>query len=263
MSSFLLSEKMLSWPSALNRTKQSEFSLTEVFWVKIIDRKSMKAKKVQSAVLIQESSYRTIPWKNGLGATSEIAIFPPESSIADNNFIWRLSTAEMNESGVFSSFPKHERILVLIEGAGIKLIFDSSELGPEVLLSKHQIHSFPGASVPKYELLQGKVRDFNLIYHPEEVRPYLKVVQIEDKPRSFKMEGDIAFLFGLSGKVAVSLYPGEEKFELSYAETLLVNPSKNLDGDERLILLESTEKMSSLILIEIFYSKEKPFIKSN
>lgn len=53
-------------------------------------------------------------WKNGLGLTTEIAVEPPDATLAD--FDWRLSMARIDADGPFSRFPNIDRLLVVLEG---------------------------------------------------------------------------------------------------------------------------------------------------
>jgi len=55
-----------------------------------------------------------MPWKNGLGVTTEILIEPSDATIG--NFDWRLSMARINADGPFSSFPNIDRLLLVLEG---------------------------------------------------------------------------------------------------------------------------------------------------
>jgi environmental stress-induced protein Ves len=60
-----------------------------------------------------------MPWRNGQGMTREIAREPA----AGENFLWRLSIAEIAASCDFSLFPGYDRTIALIEGAGMLLEF--------------------------------------------------------------------------------------------------------------------------------------------
>ena len=80
--------------------------------------------------------YRTMPWKNGAGSTTELVIEPPGATLADG-FHWRVSMATVAESGPFSSFPGYDRTLLLLEGQGLEL-----EHGP------HGRVLLPGPLVP-------------------------------------------------------------------------------------------------------------------
>ncbi|MEP6831061.1 MAG: HutD family protein [Rhizomicrobium sp.] len=53
-------------------------------------------------------------WKNGKGVTSELAIFPRDADL--ETFGWRVSIAEVRESGPFSNFPGIDRLLAVLEG---------------------------------------------------------------------------------------------------------------------------------------------------
>jgi environmental stress-induced protein Ves len=44
-----------------------------------------------------------MPWKNGGGETTEIAVFPDGAGLSD--FDWRVSMARVDGDGPFSSFP--------------------------------------------------------------------------------------------------------------------------------------------------------------
>jgi environmental stress-induced protein Ves len=62
--------------------------------------------------------YARMPWKNGGGQTTEIAV-SAGASLAD--FDWRVSIAEINADGPFSAFAGVDRTLVLLSGAGVRL----------------------------------------------------------------------------------------------------------------------------------------------
>jgi environmental stress-induced protein Ves len=54
------------------------------------------------------------PWKNGGGVTREIAVFPEGAGMED--FLWRISLAEVTEAGPFSVFPGVDRHLTVLNG---------------------------------------------------------------------------------------------------------------------------------------------------
>ncbi len=59
------------------------------------------------------------PWKNGGGATREIACWPPGAGLDD--FDWRISVATLAASGPFSVFPGVDRVITLLSGEGVWL----------------------------------------------------------------------------------------------------------------------------------------------
>src|SRR5215475_5956544 len=69
--------------------------------------------------LLQPADYARMPWKNGGGQTTEIAVHPAGATLAD--FDWRVSIADITADGPFSGFAGVDRTLVLLSGAGVRL----------------------------------------------------------------------------------------------------------------------------------------------
>lgn len=61
----------------------------------------------------------SVRWKNGGGSTKEIAAFPPNAGL--NDFVWRVSVAEIIQTSAYSIFPGVDRTQVLISGARLNL----------------------------------------------------------------------------------------------------------------------------------------------
>ena len=59
------------------------------------------------------------PWKNGGGVTREIVCQPPGAGM--DAFDWRVSIAHIASDGPFSAFAGVDRIITLLEGAGVRL----------------------------------------------------------------------------------------------------------------------------------------------
>ena len=69
---------------------------------------------------IQLTSLPPVAWKNGAGVTRTLAVEPEGASFDD--FLWRLSFAEVNAAGDFSPFPGVDRTLMLWRGHGMALM---------------------------------------------------------------------------------------------------------------------------------------------
>ena len=59
-------------------------------------------------------------WRNGGGETREIISEPVAEG---KGFAWRASIATIAQAGGFSAFPGVDRIITLLEGAGVSLVF--------------------------------------------------------------------------------------------------------------------------------------------
>jgi len=109
--------------------------------------------------IIDSSTARQLPWKNGKGVTLELAIAPPDAGLDD--FDWRISSARVESAGPFSHYPGIDRSLGLLSGAGLRL-----NLPEQISLeldSQTPVVAFPGELDVQAELLDGPVQDFNLM----------------------------------------------------------------------------------------------------
>jgi environmental stress-induced protein Ves len=104
-----------------------------------------------------------MPWKNGLGTTTEIAVHPDGAPL--DAFAWRISIAEVAVSGPFSRFPGHDRILVQISGPPMTL---SHEGQGEHRLSLLTPYAFAGELATYATLGHPPARDFNVMVRRDE-----------------------------------------------------------------------------------------------
>lgn len=105
--------------------------------------------------IIEADAIAPTAWKNGGGSTRTLLALPNE-----DGWHLRISMAEVAGDGPFSPYPDVERWLSLVEGAGMQLEFaqqtvDLTPLDPPL--------RFDGAAAPFGRLLQGPVRDLNLM----------------------------------------------------------------------------------------------------
>ena len=100
-----------------------------------------------------------MPWKNGGGVTREVAIWPPTAAL--DAFDWRISIADVAQGGPFSAFPGVDRVLTVIEGAGLELAVE--DLATVTLDAAAPPFAFPGDAACDAELHDGPIRDLNLM----------------------------------------------------------------------------------------------------
>ncbi len=118
-----------------------------------------------------ERDHRVMPWANGRGSTKEIATHP-----SGDAWVWRLSLADVDEDGPFSLLRDTDRSLVVAAGKGLRLVTEGSD--PTVVRTFASV-SFPGDLPTHAELLDGPVRDLNLMVRrtADQRTPHLDVRQ--------------------------------------------------------------------------------------
>jgi environmental stress-induced protein Ves len=99
------------------------------------------------------------PWKNGMGSTRELAV--QRSSAGSDDFLWRVSIAEVDSAAPFSSFPGIERQIVLLDGNGFRMTLDDGHV--HALVTPFEPFAFPGEAKVSVDLIGGSTRDFNLM----------------------------------------------------------------------------------------------------
>ncbi|WP_373378419.1 HutD family protein [Cupriavidus nantongensis] len=117
----------------------------------------MSASLFQSFTLADIAPTR---WKNGGGNTREIAVWPTGAGMDD--FVWRLSVADIESDGPFSAFPGIDRQIVLLDGAGVTLRADDGSFSHR-LASVGEPFAFSGDTSLQATLLDGATRDFNVM----------------------------------------------------------------------------------------------------
>lgn len=128
---------------------------------------------------LRPKDYRVMPWKDGGGVTTELAIEPADATVA-GDFAWRLSSAAVEASGPFSQFPGRLRALVLLEGAGLALVGGGRTM---VLDAFDAPVHFPGDLALEATLLDGRCVDLGLIWDPRQVRAEVAAMRVGAEPR--------------------------------------------------------------------------------
>ena len=109
--------------------------------------------------LLPAADHVALAWKNGGGTTREIAHFPSGADMHD--FIWRVSLAEVDADGPFSVFGQVDRILTMVEGAGMELTVDGHA---RLIDTRYVPHELSGDAPTACRLLDGKVVNLNVMW---------------------------------------------------------------------------------------------------
>ncbi|MFW1763588.1 HutD family protein [Acinetobacter calcoaceticus] len=161
--------------------------------------------------VLKADKYTKMLWKNGAGYTLEIA-----RSQGDLDFDWRISMADVTTSGPFSLFTNKQRIITVLDGKGIELHVDDL---PARSLKLGEIFAFHGESQVHSELVDGAIRDLNLIYDPAKFHARFQRVD-GTEAQTFLSSADLIFIFnsGSAAEVAIE----EKAFLLAAHETLKI-----------------------------------------
>jgi uncharacterized protein len=108
--------------------------------------------------VLTPADYRRMPWKNGGGRTTEIVSHPAGAAL--DAFDWRVSIADVAKDGPFSIFAGIDRTIVLLGGSGMRLSGDGHAV---VLRTPFEPYAFSGDEAVACALIDGPVRDFNLM----------------------------------------------------------------------------------------------------
>lgn len=114
------------------------------------------------------------PWKNGGGVTREVAAWPEGAGFDD--FLWRVSLAEVDTDGPFSVFPGVDRILAVLNGRLLLRVSGRSDLAVAVAGPPAE---FPGDAPTFGALLDGPVHDLNLMARRGVVRARLERLMVK------------------------------------------------------------------------------------
>jgi environmental stress-induced protein Ves len=110
-------------------------------------------------IIIEQSQFLRMPWKNGLGETLEIQRHEDKIGLR-----FRISQASVVENGMFSDFSGLHRTLVLLSGEGMTLEHtDSSSKSSHILNKLLDIARFSGGDETYATLKSGKIEDLNIM----------------------------------------------------------------------------------------------------
>ncbi|MEQ1086315.1 HutD/Ves family protein [Acinetobacter seifertii] len=161
--------------------------------------------------LIRPDQYTKMLWKNGAGFTLEIA-----RSQGDADFEWRISMADVTTSGPFSLFPNKQRIISVLDGQGMVLHVD--EL-PAKTLNQGDIFAFHGESQVQSELVEGAIRDLNLIYDPAKFHARFQWLN-DAAEQAFISSADLIFIFNQGSETQVNV--DDHAVQIAAHETLKI-----------------------------------------
>ncbi|TFW09587.1 HutD family protein [Oxalobacteraceae bacterium OM1] len=146
---------------------------------------------------LREADYQSMPWKNGGGVTTQLAVFPSSAGIDD--FAWRISMAQVSTSGAFSPFPGVDRSLAVVDGTGLHLRMAGSV--PVQIDRTSPVMAFAGETPIDATLVDGPVTDFNVMSRRTAWTHSMERLQLDG---SVMLDGaDEVFLYCAHGQACI------------------------------------------------------------
>jgi len=177
--------------------------------------------------LFSPTDYLRMPWKNGGGSTTQIAIAPAGATL--DGFDWRISSARVETAGPFSTFPGIDRSLAVLNGGALLLPQDGQLIRLEV---DGAPFAFPGERAIDAALPAGPVIDFNVMTRRASWRHSLQVLHLSGT-RRYARQADLMFVYCAQGSLRLQCRGGDADCEADHA--VLFDGG---DGDE--VMLRST-----------------------
>jgi uncharacterized protein len=196
--------------------------------------------------LVQPSQHRVMPWKNGFGTTTEIAIDPPDADVG-GRFRWRLSIADVQRSSPFSAFPGYERTIMVIAGHGMDLAI--ADQPARRLESLFDPFAFSGDSAAECRLLDGPIRDFNLMVERSSLRSHLEVLHLDATPRLLDPTSGDRIIHCFDGAIDLAMGAGAPMGTLQPNCTAILGPTSGVRDEMR--MAAATGRRATVAIIEL------------
>lgn len=120
---------------------------------------------------------KQVPWKNGLGSTTEYLINPPAVDVRFEMFNYRISSALVTAESTFSYFKGYKRILILLSGEMTLTHKNSAGEETTAELKKLTSYSFSGDDLTTGKVIDGsELRDLNFIYRAEKYEVKTEII---------------------------------------------------------------------------------------
>lgn len=205
---------------------------------------------MMSLRVLPKTEYRRATWKNGLGHTDEIAIHPEGADLRRGDFLFRLSSAHIAQASPFSSFPNHDRALVILAGNGVRMSHDYSGEGDEdqTEVPALEPYDFPGDITSRCELISGPVTDLSLFFRKGEAEAITRVERISADGFEWLPEGRWNFLHSIDATLQVAA--DGNTYELAAGDTLAVEIQEGSDEITPITLFSCVDS-SNAVLVSI------------
>lgn len=190
--------------------------------------------------ILRASGHRQMPWRNGGGVTTEIAVAPPLASVAD--FDWRISMATVAADGPFSRFDGIDRTLTVLSGDGLELAVESAPLVRLTPASKP--YPFPGDATASAKLIAGPVTDFNVMTRRGRWAHSVDNLSI-DGTRVLTVAADVCIIFCRSGQITLDKSSVLDAHDAALIDASADTPEISVGGSGEAIIVHLSQTLSA------------------
>ncbi|OBZ82949.1 N-alpha-acetyl-L-2,4-diaminobutyric acid deacetylase [Choanephora cucurbitarum] len=224
---------------------------------------------IHTVLLRPDHDYKSQSWKNGLGMTDEIAIYPSDKDFTKDDFFWRFSTNLMHADCNFSVFPGYDCTTILLPGTQQKQpTLSLSHLGTESTTKVQPLfpYTWQGEWTTTCKVSRAPVRCLQFMLRRklgkaqiriEKIGAYETDLQGDVDSGKNMLFGAFAIVYVVEGVVSVKLdenHAHRQNFELVSGQTLYIE--RDEDASPTSILLNAIDQEdhsaeASIILIQI------------
>jgi environmental stress-induced protein Ves len=197
--------------------------------------------------VLRAADYQRMPWKNGGGETSEIAISPPGATL--DTLQWRVSMAVVAQDGPFSQFANIDRTLCVLDGAGMELDFGADGGKRTVTRDTAPFH-FPADLPVQARLLADAITDLNVMTRRGAYRHSVDRLVVDER-LTLELSADQSLLFCEGDAVTCSV-AGNAEIQLGTRDCVLLCEARGV------LELTAARSSASVYLIQLYRAPATP-----
>lgn len=179
--------------------------------------------------IVKNSQYKVSNWSGG--TTTELCIYPEDSSYEHRDFTWRISSATVDlETSKFTVLSDYQRIIMVLKG---KLVLSHDGI-KSIDLNELEQYDFDGG-INTDSI--GKVSDFNLMMKKGQCSGKVEIIKLEPKStlttvfedakeEMEKFNQGIEVYYNIGGKLKLSINESSTII-LENKDILIVNKKNN------------------------------------
>lgn len=187
------------------------------------------------------------------GTTTQLAIYPENQLYSDRNFIWRLSSATVDQDeSNFTVLPQYNRILMILEGK-LELNHNNKEI---INLNSFDQNEFDGGN---NTVAKGKVVDFNLMMRKGQSTGNVKYFEVLENDTMltneingfYKHDNYTLVFYNYKGSSNINIVDDVVE-SLDEGDVLLVTFKEQV-GSLMLKMTNTSGEKSDIIIAQIYY----------